>query len=65
MVHEPRARSAFSLQTISSLVTTIVGSLRVDRCILEGRARQTYVGSSSQANYLLRNTAMDDSIGGS
>ncbi len=28
-------------------------------------ARQACVGSCSQANYLLRNSAMDDSIGGS
>ena len=33
--------------------------------MLQGSLQHEDVGSSSQANYLLRNTAMDDSIGGS
>jgi hypothetical protein len=59
------AQDTVGLFCLSCLLHVLQQRARLTRMGSSAFSRQGCVGSCSQANYLLRNSAMDDSIGGS
>jgi len=60
----PHAKDAEPIETDSLCARRKFVAAASERCFRDEIA-DSGVGSCSQANYLLRNSAMDDSIGGS
>ena len=58
-------RAAHALKSANMVSANMVSILPNLIALKSSLMRNSFVGSSSQANYLERNAAVDDSIGGS